>query len=287
MKVMVVGATGFIGSVVAERLTDAGHQVVALVQAGVTTQGLPAGTEVRLGDLTAPATLTAAMSDDVEGVVHLATPTGEVSVDVAATDALLAPLRGTGRPFVYTSGLWVLGPTGPAPADEDSAINPLPIVGYRPTIESQVLTSAQHGVRATVIRPAIAHGRGGGIPAMLVGQARACGGGRYVGSADVTWPMVHVDDLADLFVAALERADPGTLLHAVAEEAVAVTALADAAGRAAGVTGTVQAWPLTEPRRARGSVRRRSRCQSGRLRGPGPPVPEVAAAARRRCHRLD
>ncbi len=68
------------------------------------------------------------------------------------------------------------------------------------------------------------------------------------------WPMVHVDDLADLYVAALERADAGTLLHAVAEEAVPVVELAAAAARAAGVAGTVEAWPLGDARAALGAL---------------------------------
>lgn len=58
---------------------------------------------------------------------------------------------------------------------------------------------------------------------------------------------MHVADLADLYVAALERAPAGTLLHGVAEESVPVRALA--AARAAGVDGAVRALPLGEARR--------------------------------------
>ena len=258
MKVLVIGATGFIGSVVAERLSEQGHAVMALVQPGLSSDGLPPGSEVVVGDLSDVSSLDAA-ARQVEAIINLATPTGTPAVDAAATHALLEPLRGTGRPFVYTSGIWVLGATGPTPVDEDAAVNPLELVGYRPAIEQQVLAAADDGVRSIVIRPAIAHGRGGGIPGMLVGIARDHGYGRYVSGPDAdpsrppTWPMVHVDDLADLFVAALERAPAGTVLHAVDEPAVAVTDIARAAAGAAGVDG-VAPWPLELARAALGEA---------------------------------
>jgi len=244
MKVLVIGATGYIGSVVAHRLADVGHDVLALVQPGRPVDGLPPGSEVVVGDLSDVASLDLA-ARRAEAVVNLSTPTGDLAVDAAATGALLEPLHGTGRPFVYTSGIWVLGATGPDAVDEDAPVDPLPIVGYRPAIEQQVLAAADQGVRSVVIRPAIAHGRGGGIPALLVALAREHGVGRYVGADDVTWPMVHVDDLADLFVAALERAPAGTVLHGVDESAVRVADVAGAAAAAAGVRGTAS-WPVDE-----------------------------------------
>lgn len=250
MKVLVIGGTGFIGSVVAERLAERGHGVVTLVRPGAPAEGLPAGDSVAVGDLADVSSLRAA-AQQADAIINLATPTGQLSVDAAATTALLQPLRRTGGPFIYTSGIWVLGATGPTPVGEDAATDPLPIVGYRPAIEEQVLAAATDGVRSVVIRPAIAHGRGAGIPALLVQTAREHGVGRYVGDADVTWPMVHVDDLADLFVTALERAPGGTLLHAVDESAVPVVDIARAAGAAAGVEG-VASWPTTEARAALG-----------------------------------
>ena len=244
MKVLVIGATGFIGSVVAHRLAAEGHDVLALVQSGQPADGLPPGSRVVVGDLRDVVSLDAAVRQ-AEAVINLATPTGEQDVDAAATRAMLEPLHGTGRAFIYTSGIWVLGPTGPDAVDEDAKLDPLPIVGYRPAIEQQVLAAARHGVRSVVIRPAIAHGRGGGIPALLVALAREHGVSRYVGAEDTTWPMVHVDDLADLFVAALERAPAGVVLHGVDESAVRVADIARAAARAAGVHG-VASWPVGE-----------------------------------------
>jgi nucleoside-diphosphate-sugar epimerase len=251
--VLILGATGFIGRPVVEQLGRRGHDVLALLRPGSPAAGLPAGVEVRRGDLADPSSLRAQLTPDVDAVVNLATPTGSLEVDLAATDALLEPLRGTGRAYVYASGVWVLGPTDGRVADETSATDPLDIVGYRPRVERQVLAAAADGVRSVVLRPGIVHGRGGGIPAMLVGLAAEHGAGLHVGPAPVRWPMVHVDDLAELFALAAERAAPGTILHGVTEPGVDTGALARAAAAAAGVRG-VRPWPLADARRALGEA---------------------------------
>lgn len=247
MNVLLLGATGYIGSAVAEHLAAGGHRVIGLVRAGDAASPRDDRlAEVRVADVTDPASLTAAVTADVDAVVHLATPTGDAGTDLAAADALLAPLIGTGRALVYTSGVWVLGETGATPADEDSPTDPIPLVGYRPEVERRVLDAAAAGVRSVVVRPGVAHGRGGGIPSLLVDLADERGQGVAVGDPRVTWPMVHVEDLAELFVLATESAVAGSLLHGVAEEAVPVSELALAAAHVAGVRAEVGVLPAEE-----------------------------------------
>ncbi|MCC9305807.1 NAD-dependent epimerase/dehydratase family protein [Kitasatospora sp. RB6PN24] len=251
MKILVLGATGYIGAAAVDRLVQDGHEIIRLVRdSAKIAPELPH----RVGDLSDPASLGAAVTDDIDAVVHIATPTGDEAADSAAIDALLAPLRGTGRAFVYTSGVWVLGATGDAPVDEEAAANPIPIVGYRPRIEQQVLDAAADGVRATVLRPGIVYGNGGGIPAMMVGWAREHGTGRYVGTAGTRWPVVHVEDLADLYALALGKDAPGGVLHGVALEEVPVAALAAVADVAAGGTGRAEPWPAEAATAAFGAL---------------------------------
>lgn len=238
MKVLVIGGTGYIGAAVVERLRAAGHDPVALVR---DPDRAPADVPTRAGDLADPDSLRAALTRDIDAVVHAATPTGDWDTDVAAlavmTDAL------AGRALIYISGVWVLG-SATEPVDESAPANPIEIVSGRPRLERHVLDATQ--VRGVVIRPGIVHGAGGGIPGTMVDWARGKGTGRYVGDPTVRWPMVHRDDLAGLVLLALERASAGTVLHAVTEPAVAVKDLAVAADLAAGGSGAAQAWDRHE-----------------------------------------
>lgn len=232
MKVLVLGATGYIGGVVAERLAERGHEVVAQVrQAGREVSGVD---EVRVGDLASAAAL---VTPDIDAVVDAAQLTGDESADLAAYRALAA----TGKPVYYTSGVWVLGRTDEG--HEGAQVDPIALVGYKPKVEDVVLAGG-----GSVIRPGVVHGRGQGLAALLVGQAAQRGVGVYVeGEYDrPTWTFVHVDDLADLIVAAVEQRASGEIFHAVSEEAVEVADVATAAARTAGVKEAAEPWRVEE-----------------------------------------
>jgi nucleoside-diphosphate-sugar epimerase len=251
MNIFLTGATGYIGSVVAEAVIAAGHPVTGLARsdAAAGQMSLKGVTPVR-GDLTSPASLAEGVRS-ADGVIHAGT-TNDGGLDGEAVRAMVDGLRGTGKPFLYTSGIWVLGNTGDKPADESAPLNPIVLVAWRPAVEAMVLKSAKQGVRAIVIRPAIVFGRGGGIPAELVKSARETGAARYVGDGRNRWPMVHVHDLADLFVRALDRAASGTLLHATDDSAFRVKEIAEAASDAAAAGGRTSSWPLEEARKSLG-----------------------------------
>jgi nucleoside-diphosphate-sugar epimerase len=252
MNVFLTGATGYIGSVVAEAVIAAGHSVTGLARsdAAAGQMSLKGILPVR-GDLTSPASLLT-IAKAADGVIHAGT-TNDGGLDRDAVRAMLDAVIGTGRPFLYTSGIWVLGNTGDTPADESAPLNPIALVAWRPAVERMVLDEAKHRVRAIVIRPAIVYGRGGGIPAELVASARETGAARYVGDGQNRWPMVHVHDLADLFARALDHAAPGTLLHAADDTAFRVKEIAEAASDAADTGGRTSSWPLEEARKSLGS----------------------------------
>src|SRR5207237_4601172 len=126
------------------------------------------------------------------------------------------------------------------------------IVAWRQAVEGRVRAGAKRGIRTVVIRPAMVYGRGGGIPAGFVESARKEGAARYVGTGENRWPFVHVDDLADLYLLALERAPAGSVLLGVAGPSRAVSEVAAAASRGAGAGGRTVAWPLEEARQKLG-----------------------------------
>ena len=238
MRVLLVGATGYIGSAIARRLSTDGDTVVA-----VSRRPAKVGHdvhEVRFGDLEDVSTLRHLVTDDIDAVVHAATPSGHWERDRDAADALLRPLHGSGRAFVYLSGVWVLGPT--QDGDEFASPSPIRLVSGREVIEEVIRDARMSGVRAVVVRPGVVHGAGAGIPGLMVNWAAEAGTGRFVGDPSTTWPMVHRDDLADLVALALRDAPAGAVLHGVGEPAVSVAELAKAAHRAAGGDGQSVRW---------------------------------------------
>ena len=252
LKVFLTGATGYIGGAVADALHTAGHSVVGLARSDEAARRLTAKRIIPFhGDLNSPANLAkAAMESD--GVIHAGT-TNDGRIDQEAVRAMLDALRASGKPFLYTSGIWVLGDTGGKIADETWPANPAALVAWRPGVEQLVLASAASGTRSTVIRPGVVYGRGGGIPADLAKSARENGAARYVGTGDNHWPLIHVEDLADLYVRAFQHAPSGVLFHATDGSAFRVREIAEAASLGAGAGGRTQSWPLKEARQTLGA----------------------------------
>jgi nucleoside-diphosphate-sugar epimerase len=252
MQVFLTGATGYIGTAVADRLRAAGHTLTGLARSDAAASCLTtAGIRPVRGDFADPKSVGSA-AGSADGVISLAT-TYNPAVDGPAIDAILEALAGSDKPFVYTSGIWSHGDTGGAVVDETSPPKPAALVQWRQAVEDRVLDGAKRGIRTTVIRPAIVYGRGGGIPAGFVDSARKEGAARFVGTGENRWPFVHVDDLADLYLLALERAPAGSLLLGVSGPSHPVRDVAVAASRGAGAGGRTTAWPLEEARKTLGA----------------------------------
>lgn len=225
MKILIIGASGYVGSHVAAVLAEAGHEVSALYRPGGTP--LPPRYRRVTGDLAQPGSLTAAAAG-YDRVIHAGAPLDD-DTDRAGVEALLA----SGSPLLHTTGAAVLGA---GIQNEDSPADPHPIAAGRPLIEQHVLASG-----GWVIRPGMVYGHSGGlVHGLLTAKAARCGTGVYIGPPGTRWPVVHVDDLATLYLAAATRAAPGTLWHGVSET-VRLDAIATALGG-----GTAASWPVSE-----------------------------------------
>ena len=262
MELFITGGTGFIGQAVARKAISLGHQVTALVRQdnSAAARALARlGVKLHCGDLREPESF-AATAGAADGVVHTAS-TNDASagaVDEAATVAMLSHLH-PGATFVYTSGTWVYGNTEGEPATEASALNPTPLVAWRPAVEQRVRAlAASRSIAAVVLRPAMVHGYGGGVFGMLAGMVGQTGSVRIVGDGRNHWPAVHVDDLATAYLSAAERAASGDarvtgqIFNVVTEDAIAVAEIG-AAIRASVGADRVEPWPLDDARKSLGA----------------------------------
>ncbi|MET8989640.1 SDR family oxidoreductase [Nonomuraea wenchangensis] len=247
MRVFVTGASGWIGSALVPELIGAKHQVIGLARSDAAADALAAaGAEVRRGALDDLDVLRDA-SSAADGVIHLAFKhdlafSGDFEAaavaDRRAVEVMGEALAGSGRPFVLASGLMGLLPGRLATERDDPPADHLP-AGPAVRRETARLTVAlaERGVRSSVLRlPPTVHGEGDyGFMASLVGVARDKGVAGYVGDGSNRWPAAHRLDAATLFVAALERAPAGSVLHAAAEEGVPFRAIAEVLGRHLGL----------------------------------------------------
>jgi nucleoside-diphosphate-sugar epimerase len=251
VNVFVIGATGYIGSAVAEALKGRGHRVTGLARTPAARASLESrGYDVVDGDVGRPESLDAAAraADAIAYAVQL-NDADPFEIDARALRRLAEATAGTTKRLLYTSGVWIYGATGDEAATEDAALQPLALAARRPELERIVLDSASHPI---IVRPGIVYGHGGGIPAMFVQSAREQGAAAVVGDGENRWPLVDVDDLAQLFVLALESAPPGAVYNAADERVLEARELAEAASRGAGRGGTTMHHPLDEARKAMG-----------------------------------
>lgn len=256
MKVFLTGATGYIGSAIARALQAANHAVLGLARSATAEEKLRSHQIQPIwGDLhDAQSLITGARQADA--VIHVATTNdAEIAMlDRQAVETFLLTLEGTGRAFIYTSGTWILGNTGDTIADENTPVNPTPLIAWRAELEPLVLAAKERNIRSIVMRPALVYGRGGGLVAMMVQSGLLQGVVQFVGDGQNRWTLIHVDDLARCYVAALDHAPSGSLFIAADDrQVVPLHAIAEAASHAAGIPGQTRSWALTEAQQIMGA----------------------------------
>jgi len=239
VKLLVTGGAGYVGSVCAARLVEAGHEVVVLDDlstghADAVPQGcrfVQAELSEAAGDL---------LAEGFDGVLHFAAkslvaesmqdPAKYWSGNVLTSMRLLEAVRQAGTPrLVFSSTAAVYGQPEQIPIPEDAATRPTNTYGASKLAIDHAITSyaTAYGLSAVSLRyfnVAGAYGAFGErhttethlIPLVLqvaLGQRDAIHVyGEDYPTEDGTCirDYIHVSDLADAHLLALEHATPGT-----------------------------------------------------------------------------
>jgi UDP-glucose 4-epimerase len=226
MRVLVTGASGYVGNAIVRSLLAAGHTVRAL--AHLVHPPPVAGVEWRKGALLDPATLGSAVAG-VEGVIHLAAatrvresfeqPERYYRTNVIGTLNLLDRLA-PGTRVVFASTASVYGAPANQPITEDTPFNPQnPYAATKAAAEDALAWIARTGrLSAATLRifniSGAVDSRADTDTTRILPRAVLVAAGKLshvdlYGTGSAIRDFVHVADVAEAFTLALEHVAPG------------------------------------------------------------------------------
>jgi nucleoside-diphosphate-sugar epimerase/predicted dehydrogenase len=210
VRTFVTGGTGFIGQHLVRLLVEQGHEVRTLARNAKKARTLPQNVDVRIGDLSDPASLEGLL-DGIDVVFHLGAALQGAwerhkLITVEGTRRLLALASAAGvRRFVHVSTLAVYDKRGLRDHDVIDESSPLwedldrcgPYA--RGKIEAEWLVhelAPQRGMEYVIARPGLVYGPGH----VLFEHLGIRAGGRLflpLGGRGVRLPLVHVESVVD------------------------------------------------------------------------------------------
>jgi nucleoside-diphosphate-sugar epimerase len=250
MKIFLTGGSGYIGRATIAELVRQGHVVEALARSEHSAQAVTAAGAVDVrGGLTDLGILNHAAAR-AEAVIHLA-QADSADMDLAAAAAMQDGI-GAGT-YVHTGGSWVYGDTHGV-QDETASWNPPSVVAWRKQVEDKVLARAAEGARPVIVQPGLLYGGDNRlIDHFIIKPGKLEGALPYIGDGANRWALVHIDDMATLYTAALS-AKAGSVYIGVGEGHPTMKQVAEAAARGAGLEGRTVSITLEQARAQMGPV---------------------------------
>ena len=251
MNVLITGAAGYIGGSVAVTLIKAGHKVAGLVRSETRARDIePFGIDPVIGDLADTAVLERA-ARNADAVINIAN-----SDNREVADVFLNALRNTGKTFIQSSGTSIVADLadGEHPGkiyEETTPVDPLPLRAPRVALNDAVLAASGERLRTIVICPSLIYGIGLGASSdsmqvpWMIELAKKHGVGRHIGLGENIWSNVHINDLVDLYLRALENAPGGAFYYAENGEN-SMRELAEAISRMLGYGGRTEEMSIDE-----------------------------------------
>ena len=145
-----------------------------------------------------------AVIDCVGGTADIKTLSEEILLAISKAAGELRPQGSPKLTYIYTSGTWVHGENRNEIVTDTTPIKSSnKLVAWRPAREQQVINDVN--LNGIVIRPALLYGRSGSLFAPFF-QSASEGNVWYPGQPGGRFALIHTDDLANLYVRAVEKA---------------------------------------------------------------------------------
>ena len=219
MRVLLLGAESKLGCgyFIGQKLLAHGYTVVAL--AGSELARFDCGVKWIVGKPEDAGFQSAILKADAVVDAQLPSVVHSDNVRIARLRPLLLmrSLEGTGKRLIITSDAAVIGETGTTPVDETTRVHPLRNYAWLARLEKKILHA--NGVHSIVVRPATVYGASSLTQTLTFWLllAQRLRRGTYIEPGTNRSSAVYCDDLADLYCLALQKAGPGTVIHAAAE----------------------------------------------------------------------
>lgn len=219
---LVTGASGFVGSAVANAARKAGYRVRALVRRSSPRTNLQPDDEIIVGDICDRASLAPALRG-VRYLIHVAAdyrlwapvPGEIIRTNVEGTRYVMEEALRVGvERIVHTSSVATLKPRDGAPADETCPLSEREAIGAykRSKVVAERLVEdmvKQRSLPAVIVNPSTPIGPRDVKPTPTGRIIVECARGRMPAFVDTGLNLVHVDDVAAGHLAALRRGSIG------------------------------------------------------------------------------
>ena len=266
MRVVVIGATGHIGTYLVPQLVMEGHEVITISRnkrAPYTRHEAFERVEQITADRDAEdragcfGSRVKALRADV--VVDL------ICYELSSAEQLVDALRGSGSLLIHCGTIWVHGPATTVPMTEDAPRRPMEAYGVAKAQIEQLLVSesSREAIRAAVLHPGHITGPGW-IPVNPLGNLSLGAFSRLAAGDSVCLPNfgletlhhVHAEDVARAFALALRYPNDavGRAFHVVSPNALTLRGYAEAVAGWFGREAELSFLPFEEWKRSVGEV---------------------------------
>lgn len=237
MKVVVTGGCGYVGSLLVPQLLELGHEVVVVDTQWFGNRLAPhPGLTVRKGDIR-----DAELWDGFDAVIHLAAiandPSAELDPTLAWEVNVLGTLRmlqlarrqGASR-FIYASSGSVYGVSEAPSVDEDTSLVPISLYNKTKMVAESLVKSFSNEFETVILRPGTLYGVSPRMRLDLMINALTYSAVTknqiHVDGGKQVRPILHVRDMVDAYLWALNKYVAGPETYNVSEQNITASSAA-------------------------------------------------------------